>query len=139
MKQKEIETSLFYPKAVKILLEIYPKKDKGHASILPSACTRGKMHADPSLFAPISHQILHLEKKFPKVYLIRTPSISLPTAANPALKFSKWPASRQCTNRATLYERSNHCGTNQEFSIYSTNPIFLLLNKCFSGFLGLIT
>ena len=62
-------------------------------------------------FAPISHQILHLEKKFPKVYLIRTPSVSLPTAANPALKLSKWPASRQCTNRATLYERSNHCGT----------------------------
>ena len=61
-------------------------------------------------FAPISHQILHLEKKFPKVYLIRTPSVSLPTAANPALKLSKWPASRQCTNRATLYERSNHCG-----------------------------
>ena len=64
-------------------------------------------------FAPISHQILHLEKKFPKVYLIRTPSVSLPTAANPALKLSKWPASRQCTNRATLYERSNHCGTCQ--------------------------
>ena len=62
-------------------------------------------------FAPISHQILHLEKKFPKVYLIRTPSVSLPTAANPALNMSKWqwPASRQCTNRATLYERSNHC------------------------------
>ena len=64
-------------------------------------------------FAPISHQILHLKKKFPKVYLIRTPSVSLPTAANPALKLLKWPASRQCTNRATLYERSNHCGTLQ--------------------------
>ena len=66
-------------------------------------------------FAPISHQILHLEKKFPKVYLIRTPSVSLPTAANPALKLSKWPASRQCTNRATLYERSNHCGSRDYF------------------------
>ena len=68
-------------------------------------------------FAPISHQILHLEKKFPKVYLIRTPSVSLPTAANPALKFSKWPASRQCTNRATLYERSNHCGTESDYLV----------------------
>ena len=76
-------------------------------------------------FAPISHQILHLEKKFPKVYLIRTPSVSLPTAANPALKLSKWPASRQCTNRATLYERSNHCGTLLYTSIFSRGFLYI--------------
>ena len=42
-----------------------------------------------SNFAPISHQILHLKKKFPKVYLIRPPSTSLPTAAIAAIKNDK--------------------------------------------------
>ena len=58
-------------------------------------------------FAPISHQILHLKKKFPKVYLIRTPSVSLPTAANPALKFVKLACQQ------AVYEQSNPVRTEQ--------------------------
>ena len=33
-----------------ILVSFQLQKDWGHTSILPRACTRGKMHADPSLF-----------------------------------------------------------------------------------------
>ena len=50
-------------------------------------------------FAPISHQILHLKIKCPKVYLIRPPSASLPTAAIAAIQNIKMACQLKWTNR----------------------------------------
>ena len=50
-------------------------------------------------FAPISHQILHLKIKCPKVHLIHPPSASLPTAAIAAIQNIKMACQLKWTNR----------------------------------------
>ena len=50
-------------------------------------------------FVPISHPILHLKIKCPKVYLIRPPSFSLPTAAIAAIQNIKMACQLKWTNR----------------------------------------
>ena len=57
-------------------------------------------------FAPISHQILHLEKKFPKVYLIRTPCF-------PANSCQSCPKNVKMACQQAVYEQSNPVRTEQ--------------------------
>ena len=64
-----------------------------------------------SNFAPISHQILHLEKNAQKFIWFVHPLLPCPQLPFLPSKMIKWPASLKWTNRVNVDEQSNHCGS----------------------------